>query len=655
MKLLKKFWIAFLASMPFAAGAVAPLVVGGVALGVGIIGVSIWRTVAPVNIGEALNFFSSCWTCQIFSDVMLAMSDLLPGVYSALGRIVIPMSATLLVVLTAWRLMSGFFNMKMEDGFKLLGNFGTYIVKLSVLICLLLLPLPKIITGVLVEPALTIGTSLDYVVSDNNKFAECMVATALADPSTESQEIASKGAFSPKLRHQLACELANIHQITGLGMTVGWTMLNMAFNTQYMHKVLKIPVFPNVPVFFVGLLILVLYFFALLPIPLYFLEIFIKLSMDLVMLPLMLMAWMFDEDGFAIFPKGGRTIRQMIDDVIKAIVGIALTVVFLTLSIMFMNALFENANGVNTLQQAITQNNSKILMDGLLLRNSSLILIVLIGIFIAMFMTMIPQLTKMIFNIQISDEYYKKAKDDLNLLWNGVKRFLPGNKKADSSKPSSDSSSGDGGIFGFANTNDASAHKTPLKYIETTGTQYIDTEIQPDSNTEIYLKVKLKSDPAVFLFGARSVAHSNSFALELFHNNDSASVYAEWGSNNNSIDCGRSLSYNEVNIQMRRSGTNVSVMFFDDSHNTICDMKVPFQTFQATCNLLLFCLNEYGNPTSRKISCRFYYCRISQNGTDVRTFLPVLDKDGIPCLYDQIEKKLYYNKGAGNFIAGPKR
>gem|GEM_PF-6702246 len=33
------------------------MVVGGVALGVGIIGVSIWRTVAPVNIGEALNFF----------------------------------------------------------------------------------------------------------------------------------------------------------------------------------------------------------------------------------------------------------------------------------------------------------------------------------------------------------------------------------------------------------------------------------------------------------------------------------------------------------------------------------------------------------------------------------------------------------------------
>ena len=86
------------------------------------------------------------------------------------------------------------------------------------------------------------------------------------------------------------------------------------------------------------------------------------------MLPLMLMAWLFDEDGFAIFPKGGKTIRSMIDDVIKAIVGIALTVVFLTFSIMLLNALFANADGVNALQQAIAQNDSKIFMNGLILR-----------------------------------------------------------------------------------------------------------------------------------------------------------------------------------------------------------------------------------------------------------------------------------------------
>jgi len=430
MKTLKKFWLWIVAMMPLSAGAVTPLVIGGAVVGTGIIGISVWRSVSPVSISDALDFFTSCWTCQIFSDVMVAMSNLLPGVYKALGRIVIPMSITLLAVLVAWRLTFSFFNSKMEDSYKLLGNFGTYLVKMTIMIGFLLMPLPRFITSVLIEPALTIGTSLDYIVSDNNKFSECMVATALADPVSVSQDAAAYGAFSPKLRHQLACEIANVHQITGLGMTVGWTMLNMSFNADYMHKILNfVPIFPNVPLFVVGLLILVLYFFALLPIPLYFLEIFIKLSLDLIMLPLMLMAWMFDEDGFAIFPKGGRTIRQMIEDVIKAIVGIALTIVFLTFAVMFLNTLFDNAGGVNALQQAIAHNDSKIFMDGLMFRNSSLITTILIGLFLAMFMTSIPQLTEKLFKIKISEEYYNKAKNDVKILWQDLKKWGSAIKK----------------------------------------------------------------------------------------------------------------------------------------------------------------------------------------------------------------------------------
>lgn len=430
MKVLKKFWMALIAMMPISSGAVAPLVLGGLAVGAGIIGVSIWRTAAPVNISDALDFFTSCWTCQIFSDVMISMSTLLPGVYRALGKVIIPMSATLLAVLIAWRLASGFVNGKVEEASKILGNFSTYTVKLALLIGLLLIPLPRLITSVLIEPALTIGTSFDYVVSDNNNFSECIVATAIADPVTISANAAEYGAFSPKLRHQLACEVANVHQITGLGMTVGWTMMNMAFNSDYMHKILlNIPIFPNIPLMFVGLLILVLYFYALLPIPLYFLEVFINLSMDLIMLPLMLMAWMFDEDAFKIFPQGGKTIRQMIDDVIKAVVGIALTVVFLTFSIMFLNAAFGMWNGASVLQQAIANNDSKILLDGLMMHNDSLVTVILMGIFIAMFMTMIPQLTNMLFKIKISDKYYQTAKNDLNLMWGNLKKWASAIKK----------------------------------------------------------------------------------------------------------------------------------------------------------------------------------------------------------------------------------
>jgi len=430
MKSLKKFWVWFIALMPFSAWGIAPLVLGGAAVGVGLIGVSVWRTASPVDMASALDFFTSCWTCQIFSDVMISLSNLLPRVYGALGRVVIPMSATLLAIFIAWNIFSNAINNQMENTSKILAHFGTHVFRLSVLVILLALPLPRLITNVFIEPALVIGTSFDYVISDNDKFSECMVATAIADPVAISADASGYGAFSPKLRHQLACQVANVHNVTGLGMSVGWTIMNMSFNADYMHKILAgIPIFPNVPMFFGGLLILVLYFFALLPIPLYFLEIFVKLSMDLVMLPLMLMSWIFDDEDFKLFPKGGRTIRQMLDDVVQAIVGIALTVVFLTFATMFINAAFGSWSGANILQTAIANNDSKILMDGLVFANDSIVTIVLMGIFIAMFMTMIPQLSKMLFNVQISDKYYQTAKNDLNIMWENLKKWASALKK----------------------------------------------------------------------------------------------------------------------------------------------------------------------------------------------------------------------------------
>ena len=147
------------------------------------------------------------------------------------------------------------------------------------------------------------------------------------------------------------------------------------------------------------------------------------------MLPLMLMAWMFDDDNFAIFPKGGQTIRKMIDDCIKAIVGIALTVIFLTFSIMFLNAAFGSWGGANRLQQAITQNDSNIFLQGMIMQNDSIVTIILMGIFIAMFMIMIPQLTSMLFNIKISDKYYQTAKKDINIIWQSLKKWASALKK----------------------------------------------------------------------------------------------------------------------------------------------------------------------------------------------------------------------------------
>ncbi|MBP5344363.1 MAG: hypothetical protein J6Y85_04765 [Alphaproteobacteria bacterium] len=45
-----------------------------------------------------------------------------------------------------------------------------------------------------------------------------------------------------------------------------------------------------------------------------------------------------------------------------------------------------------------------------------------------------------------------------------------------------------------------------------------------------------------------------------------------------------------------------------------------------------------------------HYFKIWDNGALVRDLVPVLDPDDIPAMYDQVEKRLYYNLGSGQFI-----
>ncbi len=429
MNWLKKFWIMFLSFLPIGAGAVAPFVIKGLIGATAVAGFSIYRNMSPVNMADALEFFSSCWTCQMFSDIMATMSNILPPIYDGLGGAIIPFAIILTAVWFAWQIVSDHMNAKTPEAWSFTTKFSTHLIKLTAVCALLAAPIPRMVTQIAIEPIFNVGLSLNRLVAHDDSFDSCVVSTALVDPTSDSADAANSGVFSPKLRHNLTCELAGVHQMTGLGMTVGWTMLNMSFDSEYMHKIMwAIPIFPNVILFVAGALIVGLFFLALLPIPLYFLEIFIKLSLDMVMLPLMLLGWLFD--GWAISLKGaGKTIRSIIDDVINGTLGLAVTGVFVSFAIMFLNAIFGDWNGASVLSTALTQNDSKILIDALMMRNDSLVTIILMGLFMAAFMTMIPALAKSLFSITISTEFYDSAKKNLDTLWKGLKNVYAQIKK----------------------------------------------------------------------------------------------------------------------------------------------------------------------------------------------------------------------------------
>ena len=97
---------------------------------------------------------------------------------------------------------------------------------------------------------------------------------------------------------------------------------------------------------------------------------------------------------------------------------------------MFLNAVFGRWQGADRLAAALAQNDATLLMDGLMMRNDSIITILLMGIFIAMFMTMIPALVKTLFSqVEIPQTFYETVKKDANKLWENAKKWYESLKK----------------------------------------------------------------------------------------------------------------------------------------------------------------------------------------------------------------------------------
>ncbi|MCL2748930.1 MAG: hypothetical protein FWE50_02540 [Alphaproteobacteria bacterium] len=431
MNRFKKFWIIFLSFLPLSAGAIAPLAIGAIGGGALIAGFSIYRSMAPVNLHDALSFFSSCWSCGMFNDIMLIMSDILPRIYSAIGEVCIPIALALTAIYFGWEIIKGYIGLgDQPDAWNLAGKFGSHAVKLTLVIALFAMPLPRLITNIAIEPIFNVGLSLGHAVDqgfakgteNEYSFEACLVTTAVMDPSSRDAKAAEAGAFSPKLRHNMACQLGQVHQMTGLGLTAGWTLMNMAFNHEYMHKIIiGIPIFPNVALFLAGMFIIVLFFFALIPVPLYFLQTFIKLAMNLVMLPLMMLSWLFGDWKIVKLGDGPKVI---IDQVIQDTLGIAMVGIFTAFSVLFLNAAFGEWQGASILLDALERNDSHYLVKGLMMNNGSLITIVMMGLFLAMLMNSIPALVQALFGeVKIPEDYYKKAREDLDKVWKNTKEW----------------------------------------------------------------------------------------------------------------------------------------------------------------------------------------------------------------------------------------
>ena len=177
-----------------------------------------------------------------------------------------------------------------------------------------------------------------------------------------------------------------------------------------------------------------------------------------------------------------------------------------------------------------------------------------------------------------------------------------------------------------------------LSYIESTGTQYIDTGFTHNQNTKLEIKTSFNNIDQIeaIVNSANNNSPYNNFNLFKI-NNEYRTDYAE-----------SFKSIPEVTFSI-----NTPYIFLQDKNKSYVDGTLvathPTATFTGSYPIRLLAKTSDG---SRQMRGKVYYCKIWDNETLVRDFVPWKDEFGIICLHDNVENKNYYNQGTGTFIAG---
>lgn len=185
-------------------------------------------------------------------------------------------------------------------------------------------------------------------------------------------------------------------------------------------------------------------------------------------------------------------------------------------------------------------------------------------------------------------------------------------------------------VKGFCGSYEAPPTYTWLEYIESTGTQFIDTGFIPNQDTRVDIRYVLPSDENLVIFGEDTGWENKCFTLHRkggAYNNASTDAYVLYGDDIIEASLNKNVLYKNGEV----------LHTFTQS------------TFQADYNLYLFCNNRNGEP-QQFISGKVYSCKIYDNDKLVRDFIPALTEYDEIGLFDKVEKKFYKNAGTGTFI-----
>ena len=187
---------------------------------------------------------------------------------------------------------------------------------------------------------------------------------------------------------------------------------------------------------------------------------------------------------------------------------------------------------------------------------------------------------------------------------------------------------------------------TQLEYIESTGTQYIDTGIKANLNTKAILDFQLSNyNNRGAILGSRVDQNTNAFIIGSNSGEFVNTTYPFAQFDNVTPTSVKSLP----NFDLNRHIFELSSDGFYIDRTLYLTYSNP-TSFSTQENIVLFA--RYSSGRLVYGAFKAYSLKLYNNNTLVRDFVPAKNSSGVVGMYDTVNDVFYENKGSGEFIAG---
>ena len=183
---------------------------------------------------------------------------------------------------------------------------------------------------------------------------------------------------------------------------------------------------------------------------------------------------------------------------------------------------------------------------------------------------------------------------------------------------------------------------TQLEYIESTGTQYIDTGYNLTSEVLKYdLEFETTSSTSSFTLIGNSDDGDTNFGIN-FYSNQFYVGTSRWLLSGNSWTKNqkyhKTIEANNGTLTVITDGVSQSATYTSTLYK-----KSSIALFACKCD------TKFSNSGSY---AKVYQAKIYDNNVLVRNYVPAKDSSNVVGMYDLVEGKFYTNKGTGTFSAG---